>query len=159
MTASFTATALAGDRFLVEGTDFRGTTGQTVVDGRQWVELNRRNDQDRALSEFDSAVEEFFAPLTEAIDQLKSVHKVDTDPLLYVVEQEAQAGREEREERLIHLDHGAVILRAIETGHEDRLIWVGENLELTAAPAPAAAEPEPAAGENDPTDGGRIIIE
>lgn len=149
MTAHFTTTALANSRVLVEGTDVRGTSGQQVVRSDQWDAINHRTAHDKAVRDFDQEVEKFFAPLTEAMDQLAQVHKTSTDPLLYIVESEGSPGIEASEERLVHLDRDTVILRAIETGHSDRLIWVNEMLELTAAPSVDSA-PTADEGPEDP---------
>lgn len=131
---SFTTTALADDRYLVEGQDVRGVTGQVIVDGTQWNQMQRRRELTEAHKEFDLKVEAFFAPLSEAISEINSAKKIEVDPLLYVVEQEAVEGSAAREERLIRLTPDSVILRAIAEGKDDRLIWVGGELVLTAEP-------------------------
>lgn len=131
---SFTTTALADDRYLVEGQDVRGVTGQMIVNGTQWNQMQRRRELAAAHEKFDLKVEAFFAPLNEAISEINAAKKVEVDPLLYVVEQEAVEGSDAREERLIRLTPDSVILRAIAEGKDDRLIWVGGELVLTAEP-------------------------
>ena len=69
---SFTTTALVGNRVLVTGTDFLGTEGKAVLDSSQWVAVNARKQHKQASKEFDTAVEEFFKPLTEAADKAHS---------------------------------------------------------------------------------------
>lgn len=138
MTANFTITRLAGVSALVEGTDVRGNDGQMIVSTAEWDEITRRDAHSKAHQDFDAKVEKFFAPLLEAADKLRDTHKISTDPLLYIVEQEASEGRAPQQEVLRNLSRDSVILRAIETGHSDRLIWVGDELVLTAAPAASA---------------------
>lgn len=130
----FETIALANDAVLVQGTDVRGTYGSTVVDGKQWNELNRRRLVDDATKDFDAAITEFFAPVVEAAEKAAKAVKVELDPLLYIVEQEGTPGTPSQREHLTHLEPGSVILRAIAEGHTDRLIWVNGELLVTAAP-------------------------
>lgn len=139
----FTATPLAHHEYLVEGTDAAGVSDSTVVDGTQWDAVLERQRVQEAHGTFDEKVAEFFAPLMEAIDEINAARaQVDIDPLLYIVEQEAVEGRQAQSQKLLPLDHGAVILRAISTGAFDRLRWVKGELVVTATPA---AAPEPVA--------------
>lgn len=149
----FNITELANDNVLVEGTDVRGNDGQQVLQASQWFERKRRQEVAQAHDEFDASVEAFFAPIAEAAAALEEAHKLQIDPLLYVVEQEAVEGRAPQAERLVQLDTASVILRAIEGGHTDRLIWVNGELTVTAKPvsAPAApVVPAPPAEDTDP---------
>jgi hypothetical protein len=136
---SFSITALVGNEVLVEGTDVRGNVGSIVLRPSQWVAIKRQADIDDAHGAFDAKVEEFFAELTNAVDELDQAHRVVLDPLLYVVEQEGTAGTPTQREVITELDHDSVIVRAIETGNDARVIWVNGNLTLLAqavAPAP-----------------------
>lgn len=137
----FTATALANHEYLVEGTDIRGITNTTVVDGSQWDDINERRRIADAHDSFDDQVEAFFAPLTKAADEITRSVQVQVDPLLYVVESEASPGTPEQTEVLTMLEHGSVILRAIEQGDTSRLRWVKDDLVVTAQPqAPTTSE-------------------
>lgn len=137
----FTTTELANDRVLVEGTDVRGREGQQVLDASTWFERKRRTEVSAAHDAFDAKVAEFFAPIEEAAAQLEAAHRIEIDPLLYVVEQEEVEGRAPQAERLVQLDNASAILRAIETGNTDRLIWVNGELTITAKPVSQPAAP------------------
>ena len=129
----FTTTKLAGDRTLVKGTDFAGAEGTIILDARQWNELTAREDHSLAHEKFDSALEEFFAPLNEAIKEIARDRKPQVDSLFYIVEQEAQEAVEGKSEILIELNHDTAILRLIDSNpHTERLIWVGDDLEILA---------------------------
>lgn len=130
----FTTTALTGEQVLVSGTDVRGTTDSTIVDGSQWAQLQRDRALSQAHNEFDAKVEAFFAPVVEAAEQVRAAHTVTLDPLMYIVEQEGAPGTPERSEKLTTLEPGSVILRAIAEGLTDRLLWVKGELLVTAAP-------------------------
>jgi len=145
----FTTTPLASNLVLVEGTDVRGNKGQTTVDGTEWNFLADRARIEQAHSAFDDKVEEFFAELTEAAGQLEQAHRVELDPLLFIVEQEESEGHAPQAQRTRALQPGTVILRAIEQGHTDRLLWVNGELVLTAAPVAAVATPAPGTPEWD----------
>lgn len=140
---TFTTTKLAGSRYLVEGEDVRGVRGSTVLDGREWEELLRREQVAKAHDDFDRKVEEFFAPIVTAAEELEKAHAVQLDPLMYVVEQNAVEGTEAKEQVLRELSMPTVILRAIDKGYGDRLLWVHDELVLTAAPSAAAGVQAP----------------
>jgi len=139
---TFTTTKLAGDRTLIEGTDRRGTSGSQVVWSHEWDMLLREQEISKAHDVFDAKVEEFFAELTEAADMLHQAHQVQLDPLLYIVESEAVEGQPARAESVRQLDPATVLLRAIATGNDDRLIWVNGQLEVTAAPVAPVTDDE-----------------
>lgn len=132
--SKFTTLALAGNLVLVEGTDVRGVLGQTTVDATEYNELARRQQIESAHAEFDGAIEEFYSVLTTAAAKFEAAHQVEIDPLLYIVEQEAVEGQAHKAQVTRLLQPGTVILRAIEQGKTDRLVWVNEQLVLTAAP-------------------------
>jgi hypothetical protein len=135
---SFQTIELANNNVLVKGTDALGVSGQTVIDGTYWAERKRRAQIEDAHEKFDAAVEEFYAPIVAAMEATNKAVQIDRDPLLYVVEQEASEGAHAREEVVVRLDDASVILRAIEQGRTDRLIWVGDKLVVTAAPVPTS---------------------
>jgi len=139
MTSSnFTTVALANNRVLVRGTDGFGKSGETVVDGTEWAAFKQRQETAQLHATFDAKVEEFFAPLIEAAEAVDQAHKVELDPLLFIVEQEGSTGREAQPEIVRQLSHDSVILRALESGAADRLVWVGDDtLEVTAQPVVA----------------------
>jgi hypothetical protein len=127
---TFTITRLVGNRAMVRGTDVHGSAGETVVDTTQWDDINGHGEYDQAQSAFDAAVQEFFAPLTEAAEKLAKAVNTPQDSLGYVVLQEGTDPVQGEERVLVKLTPDSMILRAIETGETDRLVWVGDNLEV-----------------------------
>lgn len=130
---SFTTLALTGDRVLVKGTDSQGTTGETVLDGSEWAEIQRRRQLTKAHADFDSVVEDFFAPIIAAQEALNVEHdgKVD-DPSSYVVFDEGQEATPGRRPVVSLLSKDSIVLRLLEEGHDDRLVWVNDELEVLA---------------------------
>ena len=128
--ATFEKRNLANHRALVTGLDEAGVQHQTVLNTEEWDQLNKRTGFTAAIEEYDAKVAEFFKPLTEAADRLENAHKIQTDPAFYVVEQEAVTPTEGRPELLHFLSHDSVVIRLIEEGREDRLVWVGDDIEI-----------------------------
>lgn len=151
----FSTTNLTGNRVLVTGTDVRGTSGEVVVDSTQWLSIKRKGTYEEALASVDAAIAALVAPIQEAVDAANAKLKLpEMDPLLYVVEQDEVEHQQGRPMVTTKLNHDSVILRAIETGQADRLIWVGGTLELTAAPAPVVVPelvPDEPADLGEPT--------
>jgi acetylornithine deacetylase/succinyl-diaminopimelate desuccinylase-like protein len=135
---TFTTTQLTGDRVLVQGTDIFGTNNKTVVDGEQWAELNARTNLNKAQAAFDEAIEEFFAPLQAAADKIEKSLAKPTDASAYVVLDEGSEGVNPTPRHVVNLTHGSIVLRLIEEGQTDRLLWVGDELEVIAVTARAA---------------------
>ena len=145
--SNFTTTALANEFFLVEGTDVRGRYGEHVIDGCQWLEIKRALGTDTAKEQLDAAVEEFFKPLVEAADAFAAAKAPVVDALSVIVLNEGTTGEPAREREVIRLNQASQILRAIEEGTTDRLLWVDGELVITAAPA---VVPVPDVVENNP---------
>ena len=145
--SNFTVTALANEHFLVEGTDVRGNSGECVVYGGDWLEIKRALGTDTAKEQLDAAIEEFFKPLVEAADAFAAAKAPVVDALSVVVLNEGTAGEPAREREVVHLTRDSQILRAIEEGATDRLLWVDGELVITAAPAEV---PVPDVVENNP---------
>ena len=137
--SNFTTTALANEFFLVEGTDVRGNYGGRVVHGGEWLAIKRALGTDTAKAELDAAVEEFFKPLVEAADAFAAAKAPVVDALSVVVLNEGTTGEPAREREVIHLSQASQILRAIEEGTTDRLLWVDGELVITAAPVEVPA--------------------
>ena len=128
---SFTKINLTGERVLVRGQDSTGRDGETVLDGSEWAEVNRRLSLKTATVQFDEAVEQFFAPLMEAVEKLEAAGiKQDTDPMSYVVLEEGNEGEASTERVVHHLSKDSIVLRLLENGGDDRLVWVGDTLEI-----------------------------
>jgi hypothetical protein len=153
----FTTRQLTGDRVLVQGTDVDGTNGKTILDSTQWTELAARTDVKRAQEDFDAAVEEFFAPLMEAAEAANKSMEKPTDSAAFVVLDEGQVGQASRPAQVVSLTRDSIILRLIEEGNTDRLIWVGDELEVLEVLAgthqsPASGNGDPHANEVEPND-------
>ena len=145
--SNFTTTALANECFLVEGTDVRGKYGECVVYGGEWLTIKRSLGTDTAKAELDAAIEEFFKPLVEAADAFAAAKTPVVDTLSVVVLNEGTTGEPAREREVVHLNRDSQVLRAIEEGAADRLLWVNGSLMITAAPAEV---PVPDVVENNP---------
>ena len=145
--SNFTTTALANENFLVEGTDVRGRYGECVIHGGEWLEIKRALGTDTAKEQLNAAIEEFFKPLVEAADAFAAAKAPVVDALSVVVLNEGTTGEPAREREVVHLSRDSQILRAIEEGAADRLLWVGDELVITAAPVEV---PAPEVVENNP---------
>ena len=128
--SNFQTTDLTNDRVLVEGTDIRGTKGSQVIDASEWLDIKGRTNHSKAHEEYDAAVEAFFAPLTEAADKLTEDHERLVDPMTVVVLQEGVAATRGQDEVIHLLSEDSMILRLLEAGMGDRLIWINEELEI-----------------------------
>lgn len=131
-TATFTKTALTNDRYLVRGTDQFGTENSIVLDGTEFNRFDAKDAHKAAHAEFDDAITSFYAPLLAAEEKLASSHKDSLDPLTYVVEQEEVKAVAGVPEIKTILDADTVVLRAVTIGLFDRLVWVGDSLEVLA---------------------------
>lgn len=154
---SFNTINLTGERVLVRGTDITGAAGECTLDATQWNELGQRKAVSQAQDAFDAAVEEFFAPIVAAAEQASAAIERPTDSIGYVVLEEAVEGQPSKPGHLVKLTRDSIVLRLIESGNTDRLIWVNGELEVTEAavqqasstPAPAeTVEPEAQVGDS-----------
>ncbi len=133
--SSFTTTLLVnGGGTLVQGTDVNGVYGQTVVDSSQWEEIKADQNFSAAAADFDKAVDKFFAPILKAAEKLEAKIEVNTtpDPISYIVLKEPVEGVAPEAGDLRRLTRDSMVLRLIESGNTDRLVWVDGNLEVTA---------------------------
>ena len=132
---SFTTIALTGNKVLVEGTDVRGLSDSQVVDSTQWDRVKSHSTYKVALAAVDDAIATLIAPITAAVEAANEAAKPATlDPLLYFVEQDEIEHVAGQQKMLTKLNADSVILRAIEEGQGDRLLWVQHQLVLSAAP-------------------------
>ena len=131
MTASFTTTALVGGRTLVEGTDVAGYSGRTVLDNTQYTALKGDSAHAVAHEAFDKAVSKFYAPLVKAAEALESAH-VATEDIFVEKISDATEAVAARPAQYVRLTPDTVILRRLEAGQYDGLVWVGDSLEITA---------------------------
>ena len=126
---TFTTRNLTNDHVVVSGTDVDGNSGKVVLDASQWVSLNKRDDVSQAQAAFEAAVEEFFKPLTDAAERAsQTVSTVDEDS--FIVLHEGVEGVAGRPADILRLNHDSIVLRIIEQGNQDRLVWVRDVLEV-----------------------------
>jgi hypothetical protein len=115
---------------LVSGADVDGNKGQVVLDASQWLELKARADVKTAGEAFDAAVEEFYKPLLEAAEKVGKSLERPEDSLGFVTLDEGQDHVPGRAPQIVRLTKDSMILRLIEDGGTDRLVWVGDDLEI-----------------------------
>lgn len=132
--AQFSTLNLVNNQVLVAGVDTTGAEGKEVIDGTQWAELTAHTEHLAAHDDFDEAVEEFFAPLTAAVQKLEATAVISEDPISFIDFGEDIAATEAESSTRVHLTRDSIILRLIENNESDRLIWVGDRLEILAAP-------------------------
>ena len=142
MTETFNTKALAGDRLLVTGNPGQ----QTVLYVHQWNALKQEFHKESLVADFDSKIEEFFAPLIEAQEKLEKAMVPVIDPAFTIVVNEGKEHQCGESAIVIKLDNDSAIARLIETGQLDRLIWVGDNtIEILEYEAPAIVDEDVAA--------------
>ena len=126
---SFTITYLAGDRALVQE-----DTHQIILDAEEHLSLKRHLEEKSLVVGFDQTVKDFFGPIVEAAEKINELRakEADLDPDLYVVLTEAVEGVEPVRREAYKLTKDTVILRLIEEGRTERLIWIGDQLEILA---------------------------
>ena len=124
----FTVQTMLGGTALVFGTDITGKSGETIVSTVQWDELTGRDNFSKATADFDAAVEKFFAPLEKAAKKAKKALECPAqDPAEYIVLKEAVKGRVAEPAQVVALSKDSIILRLIEEGNTDRLVWIDES--------------------------------
>ena len=149
MTAQFKTTRLANHRVLVKGTDQFGTTNQTVLDSTQWDGIKAELTKSTVEDQFNAAVEEFYAPLLEKIDAIVAdARKSVVDDAYVLTVGETVNAVEAVAPTVYRLNQDSAILRLLEEGRTDRLVWVNDKLEIIAEQdeTPADAEVSTAAG-------------
>jgi hypothetical protein len=125
---SFTVTPLLGEQFLVSGTDQAGTTGQAVLRSPAWAAVLLARKQQELDVKFDERVRDFFAPLTEMMEEFEQDEK-DLFELTHVVLSE---GADAKPTEVIHLDPSGIVLNLIDRGRYDELVWVNGELFVVA---------------------------
>jgi tRNA A37 threonylcarbamoyladenosine synthetase subunit TsaC/SUA5/YrdC len=123
---SFTVQQMLGSKALVSGTDVRGQAGSTVIDTTQWDELIARKEFNASVEAFDTAVEEFFKPLTDAADALKD-REPKLDSAEFIVLDDPTEGVEAKPGTIVELTTDSIILRLIDAGQTDRIVWVSDT--------------------------------
>ena len=131
--SEFNTTILAGQRVLVTGSK---KNQQTILDSTEWDSIKAHQAYHLAGDAFDEAVTAFFAPIVEAAEKANATLAESLpkrDDAFVIVLSEGTEGVEEVEPEVIQLGRDAAILRMIEEGNTDRLVWVGGTIEITAA--------------------------
>lgn len=121
----FTLKYLTGNRVYVYGTNDAGIPHEVVLDGTVLREIQKHHWEHKAGDAYDRTVEEFFAPLTDAAETLQLVQQpLEADPaFVYVIEKGVKPVEGVKPEAY-KLDHDGAVLRLLEAGDIDRLIWV-----------------------------------
>lgn len=135
---TFNITRLSGGQALVQGRDQFGIENKIVVDSTEWDDIKKHKQYHAATEEFDGKVNEFFADLLEAAATVQRVldGNNEADPLDFVVFDEGVEAVAGVEPEVKRLSKDSKILRLIEEGHSDRLIWVHDDLVITEYVAP-----------------------
>ena len=131
--SEFNTTVLAGQRVLVTGSK---KNQQTILDSTEWDSIKAHQAFHLAGDAFDEAVTAFFAPIVEAAEKADAALAESLpkrDDAFVIVLSEGTEGVEEIEPVVIQLGRDAAILRMIEEGNTDRLVWVGDTIEIIAA--------------------------
>lgn len=128
---SFSITTLSGHRALVRGEDSHGTKDEAILDTTQWDEIKAHFAGDSAMEDFDAAVSEFFAPILEAQKTLEAAVKArETDPLATLVVHEPVEATAGHAGLTYELTKDSQVLRLIEEGKYNQLVWVKGTLEI-----------------------------
>ena len=124
--STFEMKNLAGDRVLVTGTDDAGSACSTVLAPTMLRQVQQEKKIDEASDAYDAAVEAFFAPLTEAAERADAAFKAPAtlDPAYIFVVSEGVEGVEAEAPHVHTLDQDSAVVRLLEEGQTDRLIWV-----------------------------------
>lgn len=131
--SNFNVTRLAGQRALVQDAS---DTHRAILYTAEWDEVKHRLAHDDAEKDFGAAVEEFFKPLEEAINQAEeklAATLPKTDPAFTVEIAPEVEGVEGTQAVTFALSHDSAVLRILESGDHSRLIWVGNTIEILAA--------------------------
>ena len=140
MSGIFNVTELAGHRALVTG----DANQQCILDTTERDELRLLIENREVDQMFDEDIEDFFAPLTRAAELHDLRHEAlaqefeqSDDPAFNFVLKEAVEGVEAVKEERVILGHDSVVLRLIDSGQTDRLVWVGnDTIEVIALQRP-----------------------
>lgn len=141
MSGIFNVTELAGHRALVTG----DANQQCILDTTERDELRFMLENREVDEMFEENIEDFFAPLTRAAELHDLQHEAlakqfaqADDPAFNFVMKAGVEGVEAVEEERVVLSHDSVVLRLIDSGQTDRLVWVGnDTIEVIAQKQPA----------------------
>ena len=121
----FTLKYLTSNRVYVYGTNDAGLPHEVVLDGTVLRGIQQQHLVHKAGDAYDRTVEEFFAPLTDAAERLQLFQQpLEADPAFVYMVEEGVEPVEGVEPEAYKLDHDGAVLRLLEAGDIDRLIWV-----------------------------------
>ena len=121
----FSLKYLTDNRVYVHGTNDAGMQHETILDGTVLREIQQHYLVHKAGNAYDRTVEQFFAPLTDAAGMLQMVQQpLKEDPAFVYVVEEGVEPIKGVEPEAYKLDHDGAVLRLLEAGDIDRLIWV-----------------------------------
>ena len=125
MSNLFNITTLAGNMLLVTGS----ANQAVVLDTSEWDGVAAIIAEHDAQHTYDTKVEEFFAPLQAAADELEKVTlgAAAQDPAFIVTLHEEVEGVPAEDAVQMHLSTEATIVRLLLAGDFSRLIWVGDK--------------------------------
>ena len=125
MSNLFNITKLAGHKLLVTG----DANQAVVLDTTEWNGVAAIIAEHEAQHTYDEKVEEFFAPLQAAADELEKITlgAAAQDPAFIVTLHDKVEGVESKEAVRLHLSNEATIVRLLLAGDFSRLIWVGDK--------------------------------
>lgn len=131
---TFTINRLTNQRAVVRGADATGAEGEVVLSTAEWDSLKARGEYDKAVKAHDEAITKFYAPVTEAAEKMQAAVTPKVDPITVLVLDEGVDSVPGRMPETVTLSHDSIVLRLIESGKHDRLVWVGGGLEVLAEP-------------------------
>lgn len=125
MSNLFNITKLAGHKLLVTG----DANQAAVLDTTEWDGVAAIIAEHNAQHTYDEKVEEFFAPLQAAADELEKITLGTAlqDPAFVVTLHDGVEGVESKDAVQMHLSNEATIVRLLLAGDFSRLIWVGDK--------------------------------
>ena len=125
MSNLFNITKLAGHKLLVTG----DANQAAVLDTTEWDGVAAIIAEHNAQHTYDETVEEFFAPLVAAADELEKITlgAAAQDPAFVVTLHDEVEGVESKDAVQMHLSNEATIVRLLLAGDFSRLIWVGDK--------------------------------
>ena len=124
---------------VIRGTDKFGETGSQLVRTRVWDSYQDIIGQKDKVEAFDSAVEEFYAPLMGKLEELEAANEAAEDPLNpRTVVEEGGSHVASQATLYVELDRDGQLIEAVTLGLFDRLSWVGGELFIEAQVQPAA---------------------
>ena len=133
--AQFEITRIGVNQYLFEGVDFRGNAGSALLDATKYLEIDEINFRKAQEQRADDAIEEFHAPLNNALKFLEEetamFEKENVNPLAKIIVTPEVKGVEAVAEETFTLDNDGTLLRIVMgvlTGGDDRhldsILWV-----------------------------------